>query len=223
MKRIDVDQAQRLIGRGALVVDVLPAPTYVDEHLPGAVNIPLTTFDDEALSDIERDRALVVYCFDQRCDLSARASARLDQMGFTGVHDLIGGRAAWTVLGLPTEGQIADRHKISRHVRPVASVSVTGTISDVTASDVRAEEASVGPIAVLDDAGVLLGSLDEAALQLPGDTPVERAMTPAPGTVRPDMRLDAALRQLADDGLASTFVTTARGELVGLLLRDEHV
>ena len=218
MKRIDVDQAQRLMRRGALVVDVLPAPTYADAHLPGAISVPLTTLDDAAVAGIDRDRPLVVYCFDQRCDLSARASSRFDQLGFTAVHDLIGGRAAWTVLGLPTEGHVADRRRIGRHLRTAPTVSIDSTIGDV-----RALDSDGGPIAVVDADGVLLGALDEVSRRLPIDTPVERAMTLAPGTIRPDVLVEEAVQQLTDDGLDFSYVSTARGQLLGLFFRDEHV
>jgi CBS domain-containing protein len=66
---------------------------------------------------------------------------------------------------------------------------------------------------------VLLGALQSTALQLPPDTPVDRAMQPAPGTIRPDLRIDEVIRQLDDDHLDQVFVTTARGELVGLAVR----
>jgi CBS domain-containing protein len=53
---------------------------------------------------------------------------------------------------------------------------------------------------------------------------VEQAMTPAPGTIRPDGRVDDSLKQLRSDGVAYTFVTTARGQLLGLLIAGEtHV
>lgn len=65
MKRIDVDRAQQLIKRGAVLVDVLPASVYIEEHLPGAINVPLETMDRQAMGDIEQNRTIVVYCFDQ--------------------------------------------------------------------------------------------------------------------------------------------------------------
>jgi rhodanese-related sulfurtransferase len=207
-----------LIRRGALVIDVLPTHTYAEVHLPGAINIPLTILDDHAVADIDRARPLVVYCFDQRCDLSGRASSRLDQLGFTAVHDLVGGRAAWTVMGLPTEGHLGDRRRVDRHLRPAVSVPIDGTIGDIGVF-----ESDGAPVAVVDDEGVLLGALDRTARGLPADTPVERAMTRAPGTIRPDVRLDDALQQLNDDGLEFSFVSTAHGKLLGLLFRDEHV
>jgi len=135
------------------------------------------------------------------------------------VYDLIGGRAAWTVLGLPTEGQIGDSRRISSVVTPAPSVSVDATIDDVIAL------ASVAaPVAVLGAGGVLLGALQPTARGLPGDTPVERAMIPAPGTIRPDMRIDAVAQQLRDDGLDFVFVTAVSGVLFGLIVtKDLHV
>jgi len=65
MKRIDVDRARRLIDRGAQLIDVLPESVYRQEHLPGAINRPLQTMDRDAVSDLDTDRAVVVYCFDQ--------------------------------------------------------------------------------------------------------------------------------------------------------------
>ena len=218
MKRIDVDQAQRLMQRGAVVIDVLPPAIYASEHLPSAINIPLSTLDESKVAQLDRDQPVIVYCYDQHCDLSGRASSRFDQLGFTAVHDLIGGRAAWTVLGLPTEGEVGDRRRIVHHLRPVPSVPIGSTIADV-----RALGDTTGPIAVVDDAGVLLGALDQQAAALPPSTPVDTAMTPAPGTIRPELRLDDAVQQLRDDGLAFSFVTTARGQLLGLLCSDEHV
>ncbi|HEY4607841.1 MAG TPA: rhodanese-like domain-containing protein [Ilumatobacteraceae bacterium] len=65
MKRIDVDSARQLMDGGAQVVDVLPEATFSEEHLPGAISRPLHTMSRDAASDLDRDRALLVYCFDQ--------------------------------------------------------------------------------------------------------------------------------------------------------------
>jgi len=86
--------------RGAQLLDVLPASIYAQEHLPGAISRPLETMTEASVADLVRERPTVVYCFDQHCDLSARASCRLRRLGFSEVYDLVGGRAAWTVLGL---------------------------------------------------------------------------------------------------------------------------
>jgi rhodanese-related sulfurtransferase len=54
-----------LIAEGAQVVEVLPEPEYRDEHLPGAVNLPLRLLDEpRAARLICRERPIVVYCYD---------------------------------------------------------------------------------------------------------------------------------------------------------------
>ena len=65
VKRVDVDRVQRLVRRGAQLIDVLPASIYVQEHLPGAVNLPLESLDRESFGTIDANRPIVVYCFDQ--------------------------------------------------------------------------------------------------------------------------------------------------------------
>jgi rhodanese-related sulfurtransferase len=64
-ERVDAKQAQRLIADDILVVDVLPASVYEQEHLPGARNVALETFDPSQVASIDRKAALLVYCFDQ--------------------------------------------------------------------------------------------------------------------------------------------------------------
>ena len=55
---------QRLMREGAQVVDVLPARDYEEEHLPGAINIPLKELDARTTAGLARDRPIVVYCHD---------------------------------------------------------------------------------------------------------------------------------------------------------------
>ena len=59
--RVDV---RRLVEDGAQLVEVLPAAEYDDEHLPGAINIPLKVLGPEAASVLDRSRPVVVYCWD---------------------------------------------------------------------------------------------------------------------------------------------------------------
>jgi rhodanese-related sulfurtransferase len=58
------DELRSLLARGAQVVEVLPRDEYDDEHLPGAINIPLGRIDEEALRRLDRSRPVVVYCYD---------------------------------------------------------------------------------------------------------------------------------------------------------------
>ncbi len=45
----------------AQVVDVLPGREYSNSHIPGAINIPLKTLNDETSSILKRDKPVVVY------------------------------------------------------------------------------------------------------------------------------------------------------------------
>jgi CBS domain-containing protein len=117
------------------------------------------------------------------------------------------------VLGLPTEGQIGDRRRISQYVLPAPSVGIDATIADIVRLD-----AGVQPIAVVSGDGVLVGAVQPTALGLPASTPVEPVMISAPGTVRPDMRVEEVLEQLKQDGLDHIYVTTASGVLIGLVI-----
>ena len=52
------------MGRGAQLVEVLPADEYQEEHLPGAVNLPLRKLEERATELLDRHRAVVLYCWD---------------------------------------------------------------------------------------------------------------------------------------------------------------
>ena len=61
---IDRQELQELIERGAQLVEVLPKEEYEEEHLPGAINIPLRRIDAEAREKLDPNRPVVVYCWD---------------------------------------------------------------------------------------------------------------------------------------------------------------
>ena len=62
---IDREQVQRLLAEeNGQLVEVLPSDEYEDEHLPGAINIPLKTLDSETTRRLEPDRPVIVYCHD---------------------------------------------------------------------------------------------------------------------------------------------------------------
>ncbi len=63
--RIDADEVMRKVAAGAALFDVLPASVYELVRLPGARSLPLETFRTESVNDLQRDVAIVVYCYDQ--------------------------------------------------------------------------------------------------------------------------------------------------------------
>ncbi len=62
--QIGTDEAVRLHRDGAQFVEVLGKAEYTEEHLPGAIHIPLRKLDDEARERLDPARPVVVYCFD---------------------------------------------------------------------------------------------------------------------------------------------------------------
>lgn len=64
-KPIDRNELQRLLrDEQAQLVEVLPPDEYDDEHLPGAINLPLKTIDRETTRQLDRKKPVIVYCYD---------------------------------------------------------------------------------------------------------------------------------------------------------------
>ena len=61
---IDRNEVRRLTAAGAQLVEVLPEAEYLEEHLPGAISIPLRRIDAEAPQRLDRTRPVIVYCWD---------------------------------------------------------------------------------------------------------------------------------------------------------------
>ena len=64
---IDRAEVQRLLAeRDAQLVEVLPEPEYKDEHLPGAINMPLKGLDVNSVRQLDSGRPVIVYCYDSQ-------------------------------------------------------------------------------------------------------------------------------------------------------------
>jgi rhodanese-related sulfurtransferase len=62
---IDRQDVQRLLAaERAQLVEVLPVAEYEDEHLPGAINVPLKELDRETTQALDRTRPVIAYCYD---------------------------------------------------------------------------------------------------------------------------------------------------------------
>lgn len=94
-------EAQTLLGE-ALVVDVREPWEYQEGHLPGAINIPLSSLPAR-LSELPQDRPILLVC--NSGNRSGVAADFLVQQGFPGekVYNLEGGTYAWMASGLPVE------------------------------------------------------------------------------------------------------------------------
>lgn len=61
---IDREEVQRLLAEGAQLVEVLPREEYEDEHLPGAIHMPLPRIETDARTRLDPSRPVIVYCWD---------------------------------------------------------------------------------------------------------------------------------------------------------------
>ena len=85
--------------QSSYVVDVREVDEYVDGHVPGAVNVPLSELA-ENFSSIAKHETVYVVC--QLGGRSARACEFLSNMPeFDGSHfvNVVGGTAAWILEG----------------------------------------------------------------------------------------------------------------------------
>lgn len=94
-------QATQLINRNdAAVIDVRDASEYAAGHLLNAQHIPLGELD-KRLGELDKlkDKPVILNC--QTGGRSASACDILRKAGFTQVHNLEGGIAAWEQAGMP--------------------------------------------------------------------------------------------------------------------------
>ena len=95
-----------LINRdNALVIDVSALNDFQAGHIVGSKHVAMSQFDPEA-KELAKLRDLPVAVVDKLGQQSAQACERLAKAGFTRVHWLEGGLAAWQSAGLPlTKGR----------------------------------------------------------------------------------------------------------------------
>lgn len=98
-KEISPTELADLLRHGAaIVVDVREADEFAAGHIPGALNLPLSSFDTARLPDPE-GKVLVLNCLGGK-----RSGMALDRCARTQADThLAGGFGAWTQAGLPVE------------------------------------------------------------------------------------------------------------------------
>jgi len=61
---INRDDVERLVAKGAQLVEVLPTEEYNEAHLPGAINLPLKKLNRQRASQFDPTQPIIVYCND---------------------------------------------------------------------------------------------------------------------------------------------------------------
>jgi rhodanese-related sulfurtransferase/CBS domain-containing protein len=211
------DEVRRLLDAGAQLVEVLPREEYEEEHLPGAINLPLKALNRTTAGRLSRAKPVIVYCWDSVWDISPRAAWRLEAMGFKDVYEYVAGKADWLAAALPSEGTLATEPRAGS----VARRDVPTCRLDDDLQTARQAAGEWATCMVVNEQGVLLGRLGRRALADTNHGPVEDAMTEGPSTVRPDTPVAKLRDRMRQRNLTSLPVTTSDGRFIGLLLRED--
>jgi hypothetical protein len=182
------------------------------------VSLPLKELEADRAHQLDRERPVIVYCWDALCDLSPRAATRLAQLGFE-VYDYALSKVDWMAHGLVMEGTAAARPTARSFVRDDAATCAPA--DSAAAIRQRIDTSPYGFAIVLADRLVLgrvrRSHLDEA----PEDTSAELLMEPGPSTTRPHTDPDQLARQLQRSGAKTAILTTPEGELIGVVRRGD--
>jgi len=204
-----------LVAQGrAQLVEVLPAAAFKKEHLPHAVNIPLQTLNAETTRSLRKDVAVIVYCEDYQCDLSARAAWRLESMGFQEVYRYTAGKSDWLAAGWETEGTATKVPRLKQYLqKEVFTCGLRERLEDVKSRRRQNQDLCV----VVSDRNIVLGAIRGEVWNANPLSRIVDVMEPGPRTFRPDADPKEVQKALRAEETDSIIVTTSDGELLGLI------
>ena len=153
--------------------------------------------------------------------MAPRAAARLESLGFDGVHEYKAGKLDWLAAGLPTEGENSRCPRAGEASRKDVTVcSLKDRLGDVRA---RARETGLDVAVVVDSERIVLGLLRAKQLEMDPDLAVEQAMRSGPSTFRPYVSMKEMADYMVEHSLENAPITTSDGKLVGVLLKSEAI
>src|SRR5215207_6337195 len=119
--------------------------------------------------------------------MSPRAACRLETLGFSSVHDYVGGKAEWLAYGLPREGENASVRYAGELADPEPpTCALRDTVADVRAA---LDGSRYGFCLVLSERRILLGRVRRTAMEdAEMNASLTSVMEPGPSTVRFDTR-----------------------------------
>ena len=83
-----------------IVAEILGAKYFDADHLPGAVNLPLEGFVENAARVLpDKAARIVVYCSSNTCQNSHIAQRKLLELGYQDVRVFTAGKAGWKEAG----------------------------------------------------------------------------------------------------------------------------
>jgi rhodanese-related sulfurtransferase len=98
---ITAQEAKELIDKkpDLVILDVRTVGEYTEEHIEGAINIPVGELEDR-LEELDKTWELLVYC--RTGNRSSSAVKILEDNGYTKIFHMTGGIVKWKEAGYPT-------------------------------------------------------------------------------------------------------------------------
>lgn len=123
IKKCSVEDLERALGdaRNCQVVDVREKPEVFSESVVGALNVPLSSLE-ENIGSLEPSRAVYLLC---RAGVRSKDAANLlERKGFKDIYILEGGLKEWIEAGKPVIRQRKGVWELERQVRFAAGTLV---------------------------------------------------------------------------------------------------
>lgn len=113
-KMISKKEVTRLMDTGEKfkLVDVLPREHFAQEHIKGAISLPVEEIERKAWKVLpDKKERIVTYCASFECQASTIAAEKLVKLGYTDVLDYKGGLKEYKETGRLLEGSLHKEEK----------------------------------------------------------------------------------------------------------------
>ena len=108
IQEMDIELLKVLLkNRETILIDARHEPDFQQNHIPLAINLPVTRFDDEYRKKrglFAEKQIVVCYCSSKDCSDARLLAVKLYLQGHTDVFVLIGGFEEWVAGGNPVSG-----------------------------------------------------------------------------------------------------------------------
>ena len=149
--------------------------------------------------------------------MSPRAAWRLEAAGFGPVYDYVAGKSDWLAADLPFEGTAQLVGMFTR--REVATAREDTPVPEALR---RLEARGFGPVLVLNEAGVVMGTAHRDALASAAEGAVAGAVIRfGVTTVRPSEQAADLVHRMSHAEVSRVVVTRSDGTLVGLFFAED--
>jgi rhodanese-related sulfurtransferase len=98
MPKLSTSDIQQELSAGTIFIDARDEQDYIASHIECAINIPVTLADKDrriALSKIDKDARMVIYCQSDGCKFAEMVAAKLYSDGFSNISIYNGGWQQW--------------------------------------------------------------------------------------------------------------------------------